>query len=177
MKCEHCNEEEAEVHIRQTTGGQTREFHLCQRCAKELAAKGIIPDFSFGGPVSNLLGALWSGPLQLKGRAEEPSGGPCCPSCGMDLGEFRKTGMLGCPNCYVAFRDALEPLLRKVQGTTVHRGMRPGDVALRGEEESVDLLRRRLAQAVAEEKYELAAELRDRIRILENRQEVDHESL
>lgn len=165
MRCEHCNEEEAEVHIRQSSGGQTREYHLCHRCAKELAAKGVIPDFSLGGPVANLLGALWSGPLNPKGRPEADELGCCCPACSMELAEFRKTGLLGCPQCYLAFRDVVEPFLRKVQGTTVHRGLRPGEGHQEGED--LTLLRKRLTEAVAEERYELAAELRDRIRTLE----------
>lgn len=174
MKCEHCNEEEAEVHIRQSSGGQTREYHLCHRCAKELAAKGVIPDFSFGGPVANLLGALWSGPLHQKDKAEAEEPGRCCPRCGMEIAEFRKTGLLGCPQCYLAFRDVVEPFLRKVQGTTVHRGLRPGEGHREGED--LTLLRKRLTEAVAEERYELAAQLRDRIRTLEREGDSAHEA-
>ncbi len=161
MKCEHCNDGEAEIHIRQTSAGQTREFHLCHDCARKLAAEGVIPDFSFGSPATSLLGALWS--LPFPKESEEPR--RLCPSCSMDLGEFKRTGMLGCPLCYSAFRETVEPLLRKVQGSTVHRGLRP-DGAVDGGGESLSLLRRRLEEAVADERYEQAAELRDRIHSL-----------
>lgn len=172
MKCEHCQTEEAEVHIRQTSAGQTREFHLCRGCARKLAAEGVIPDFSFGGPTPSLLGSLWK--ISLPRDQEEPDEPDLlCPSCAMDLGEFRKTGVLGCPHCYVVFREAVEPLLRKIQGSTVHRGLRPEVVPVpleersAPEEDELALLRRRLVEAVADERYEEAAGLRDRIRSLQ----------
>lgn len=163
MKCEHCRKEEAEIHIRQTSAGQTREFHLCHGCACKLAAEGVIPDFSFGAPAS-LLGSLWKSPLSKEPKDQGDSTS-ICPSCSMNLDAFRRTATLGCPRCYEAFREAVEPFLRKVQGATVHRGLRP-DREASPDESDVDSLRRRLARAVADERYEQAAELRDRIRSL-----------
>lgn len=48
-----------------------------------------------------------------------------CPRCGMTLEEFRRTGLLGCANCYPYFREELAPVLRRVQGRTVHTGKIP----------------------------------------------------
>ncbi|MDB5103863.1 MAG: hypothetical protein JWP91_1552 [Fibrobacteres bacterium] len=33
---------------------------------------------------------------------------PVCTHCGFTFGEYRSRGLLGCPNCYVAFGDALQ---------------------------------------------------------------------
>ena len=41
-----------------------------------------------------------------------------CPRCGMKLGEFRKTGLLGCAGCYCAFREEILPTVRRVQQFT-----------------------------------------------------------
>ncbi len=178
MKCERCHKEEAEVHIKQSVDGEVREYHLCRACARELAQEGVIPQLELDWPVSNLLGALWGQSSGAVRSPSRPSASLVCPRCGMSFAEFRKTGKFGCAGCYDAFREMIQPLLRKVQGNTVHRGRRPGDpladsrspsgVAAQGSGE-VERLREELKRAVAEERYEQAAELRDRIRVLESR--------
>lgn len=48
-----------------------------------------------------------------------------CKSCGYRLSEFYHTGMLGCPNCYIAFKAEVELALKKIQGKTFHMGKTP----------------------------------------------------
>ncbi len=48
-----------------------------------------------------------------------------CPKCGQLLSNFYNTGMLGCPNCYKAFGAEILSALKKVQGSTVHKGKTP----------------------------------------------------
>ena len=48
-----------------------------------------------------------------------------CKSCGTRLSEFYETGMLGCPDCYNAFRTEIISALKKVQGATTHIGKSP----------------------------------------------------
>lgn len=48
-----------------------------------------------------------------------------CKSCGTRLSDFYETGMLGCPYCYKAFRLEIVSTLKKIQGSTVHRGKTP----------------------------------------------------
>lgn len=52
-----------------------------------------------------------------------------CPRCGMKLGEFRKTGLLGCAGCYCAFREEILPTVRRVQGRIRHEGKAPPEGA------------------------------------------------
>ena len=65
--------------------------------------------------------------------------------------------------------DSLTPLFRRVQGTTQHTGKVPkragGKLSVKRE---IEKLKAELHQAVQEEAYEKAAELRDRIRALED---------
>lgn len=46
-------------------------------------------------------------------------------SCGMTLEEFRKTGLLGCADCYVTFRAELLRVIERTQHGTVHTGRTP----------------------------------------------------
>lgn len=184
MKCERCLKEEAEVHIKQSVDGKVREFHLCRGCAHELVQEGVIPNFEMDWPVSNLLGALWGKPSESVRRSSPAESSLVCPQCGMSFPEFRKTGKFGCAGCYSAFRDMIRPLLRKVQGTTVHRGRHPGGkeapILPAGEApnefDEMEGLRGELRRAIEEERYEKAAELRDRIRAREADGVGHHES-
>ena len=79
--------------------------------------------------------------------------------------EFQKCGMLGCANCYQAFKTPLTALLQRVHGNTQHAGRVPGGVhsgtSIRM---NIDRLKQKLQRAVADEEYEQAAKLRDAIR-------------
>ena len=85
----------------------------------------------------------------------------------MSYGEFRKGGMLGCAECYQAFRKELTPLITRVQGRAQHAGRRP---PVSEEEQArineMESLRARMEAAVAEENFEEAAKLRDALRAL-----------
>ena len=48
-----------------------------------------------------------------------------CDKCGARLSDFYRTGMLGCPECYVAFEREIIPTLKKIQGRTFHAGKIP----------------------------------------------------
>jgi protein arginine kinase activator len=86
------------------------------------------------------------------------------------LSDFRELGRLGCPRCYDTFEEPLRELLRRLHGSSrhvgkrYHPGVRGGEITPPGQEAD---LRERLRQAVEAENFELAAELRDRLRVSE----------
>ena len=90
-----------------------------------------------------------------------------CPRCGETYAEFQKTGMLGCAECYTAFRKELTPLITRVQGRAQHAGRRP---PVSEEEQArqtrMEELRTLMEAAVAEENFEEAARLRDELRAM-----------
>lgn len=172
MKCERCNENEATLHIKHMQDGVITEYHLCQKCAQALSKEGIIPDIGLNFKVGSLLGKILlpMGPehtIRKSSTAEDET--VVCGKCGLDLATFRKEGKFGCAECYKAFEKYIGSILRNIHGCEVHRGSRPGATSRQELSEDLKLLKDQLRIAVEREEYERAAELRDRIRMLEER--------
>ncbi len=178
MKCERCQKNEATVHLSSTVNGQTTEHHLCDQCANELGVDMNIN--SYFGNIGNLFGSglvgggnifNTTGGIPAFGQAAEQN--IVCKSCGQSFNEFRRTGLFGCSHCYESFADRLDPVMRRVQGSTQHVGRK---ICQSADQQEQNLLRARqselrveLQKAVEAEAYETAARLRDEIRVLENR--------
>lgn len=169
MLCEKCRERPATVHYTEIVNNQKREMHLCEVCA----GKEGIGTFSFFPQVdlhNFLAGILEPGPAGVKLRPTQTS----CPVCGLTESEFASQGLLGCGECYRHFGARLEPVLRRIHGATRHVGKAPR-VAMpaarrrAAEADEIARLKAELEEAVAREEFERAAELRDRIRALEQK--------
>lgn len=168
MLCEKCQMREAAVHQTWIANGQQSESHLCAKCAEE-SGKFSGAHLSFPNInqlLVSLLGAEGLGqPLAVQSRPE-----PQCPACGLTYSQFAETGRLGCSQCYEHMEKQLSPLIRRIHNTTTHTGKVPkrtgGLVRLRK-----DLLQAKeeLSKAVFMERFEDAAQIRDRIRVLEAR--------
>ncbi len=111
MKCDVC-EKEATVFLTQIINGQMTTVNLCEECSK---AKGVTEETGFG---------LAEAFLTPGHRAEE-SMEAVCDACGFTASQLKKIGRMGCPECYTAFRDGLDSLLRNMHKGTRHVGKRP----------------------------------------------------
>jgi protein arginine kinase activator len=170
MQCENCHEREAVVELTQVAAGEITKLHLCERCAAE---KGVESAASVEqNPFAKLVAASMG-----KGAADKISGlipldRQACSRCGATLQDFRETGRLGCADCYRSFEGPLRDLLRRLHGSTVHMGERYSDRSVGATEETGTRLqeadlREQLRLAIETENFELAAELRDRLRVAE----------
>ncbi len=161
MKCDKCNKP-ATVHLIEIQNGQKIEKHLCEEHAAE---EGIAVKVD-NQPINDLLEKFV---LKQTGQ-KETAADPQCDACGTTWSAFRKTGLLGCSTCYVAFESALMPLLERAHpdGANRHLGKVPQS---RGTDEHrhqrLLRLRRELDEAVSLEQYERAANLRDQVREVE----------
>lgn len=164
MSCDQCHEREAVIHLTQIVNEQVTTLHLCERCAAE---KGVeSPGGVAKTPLGSFLAAMGKGLPEPEPVAQA---GESCSRCGASLQDFRESGRLGCPECYRAFEVPLRDLLRRLHGSTHHVGERyaerdgaPAEVRVTPAD-----LREQLRLAVETENFELAAELRDRLRVME----------
>ncbi len=159
MLCYICKQNEATVHLAQIAEGKMQKVDLCEACAKE---KGVQD-------VSNIsLASLLVGLGATDEAKTEAGGGVRCPACGFTQADFKKTGRLGCSECWQVFAEALAPLLKAMHKGEHHVGKIPSKAAhtivVR---EQIEELAGQLEKAVRAEKYEEAAQIRDQIRALE----------
>lgn len=158
MFCDVCKSKEATVFLTQIIEGKMQKVNLCEACSKQ---KGV--DDPTGFALADLLLGL--------GAAQEIERNPAgirCPDCGFSQVDFKKTGRLGCSACYDAFAEGLAMMIRNMHRGVVHTGKVPARLAAaRLREQELASLNSNLEKAVQEEKFEEAASLRDRIRILE----------
>lgn len=170
MKCQLCNKP-ATIHITEIVDGQVREVHLCPDHARQYIAEGGMASESS----TESEGKPTKPKEHMQALAAQPSEGELarldkrsCPACGITFREFRRTGRFGCANDYEVFKEELIPLLESIHGSAQHCGKTPPrapETVVRTSE--LLRLRNQLRDAIEREDYERAAELRDRIRQLE----------
>ncbi len=152
LKCNIC-ENQATVHLTQILNNKIHKVDLCESCAQE---KGVTDPNGFS--LADLL---------VKASGEDEGGDEAalkCPSCGYTQAKFRKTGRLGCPDCYIHFRGTIDSILANMHKGTAHCGKVPANArAHMSLREEVARLEEELKKAVDAERYEEAAEYRDRI--------------
>lgn len=180
MKCDVC-ENEATVFLTQIINGQMTTVNLCETCSK---AKGVTEETGFG---------LAEAFLSPSHRTESDTMEVVCDACGFTASQLKKIGRMGCPECYAAFRDGLDGLLRNMHKGTRHVGKRPSHLSAIAPQilprqrattlkdapppapapappvplPDIAKLRAELDLAVKEERYEDAAKLKSEIESLQ----------
>ena len=161
MLCEKCLKRPATVHMQQYINGQVTEIHFCQECAAQMDSPLAFEQFLHG------LLDMFSN-MQTNVSKQKPEINYRCSICGLSFDEFKRSGKLGCAECYQSFRREMDPILKNIQGSNRHEGKYPhkagaGLLSRR----KIEKLRIELAKAIEDEQYENAASLRDQIRALE----------
>lgn len=98
--------------------GQVVDFFLCAEHAAEMS-----PYQKPKIPLSDILEGLFKQETRQKGSAPT---GVRCQTCGLTFEAYKKNLLLGCSDCYTAFREYLVPDLRRFHGDTRHYGRKPG---------------------------------------------------
>jgi protein arginine kinase activator len=163
MHCDSCGKSDAVIHLTKIQNNEMNTYHLCEACA---AAEGLEPGgaAASAAPLTDFLAQMG------KGLAPGPSASATdCPTCGLTLSDFKRTGRLGCATCYMQLDHHLRGLLRRLHGGTQHVGkvLLPPDPGQTDLLARIASLRRSLQLAVEAEDFEHAAALRDQIRRLE----------
>lgn len=154
-RCDGCGKPGGHIRTHQSHGGEYRELWLCSSCARLVGAEKSAP--AFGPTVGELLGTL-TGESTTK----------MCPNCGTRFKEIRQSGRVGCAECYQVFGNRIQLLLAQMGLVETHVGRYPSRIASY-KRLLVDrvMMKADLEEAIDREDYEEAAELRDRIRHLE----------
>ncbi|HEY5218557.1 MAG TPA: UvrB/UvrC motif-containing protein [Gemmatimonadaceae bacterium] len=161
MLCDNCRERDAVVHLTQIENNSVAQIHLCERCAAERGVETTVAEAKH--PLGELLHSVQAQMVAGGDREEQ------CAFCGCTMADFRATGRWGCPRCYVTFEASVRGLLRRLHGSSQHVGESHQMPQSEAVERAAKLgeLRDRLRRAIDAEQFELAADLRDRIRVLE----------
>jgi len=168
MQCELCKEHEATVHLTQVVGSEVKKVNLCESCAAKsgLDIKGTI---SITDLLMGLSGATAPGGGKASRAAAETE--RACPRCHMRRADFRKTGRLGCADCYETFAEELGPMLHNMHRAHQHTGKIPARESKRVQSTAeAAALQKSLEKAIAEENFEEAARLRDRLAALRGKE-------
>lgn len=166
MLCDRCKKNEAQVHLHQVEGGEVKKLHLCEDCCRELGL-----DLNSPVSVSDVMLGLGLGTSTSSGKHEAKAERRArCPRCGLSAALLKKTGRLGCDKCYETFEPEILQLVRALHRHDRHTGKAPRVKVGAPRPVSVEELKAALQRAVAEERYEEAARLRDLIDEYERKQ-------
>jgi len=104
---------------------------------------------------------------------ETTAKGKTCPGCGLAEKDLRQNGRFGCEQCYQTWAPLVNTILGRVQGRTGHTGKVPNSAGERVKQQrELSDLKHKLDDAVREERFEEAAQLRDSIRALQKDGEI-----
>jgi protein arginine kinase activator len=145
MDCQKCARKPATVFMTTVVGGDLKKIDLCEDCAR---SSGAIHPTGFLAADQMIQESI---PAVVPAEAT-------CSACGYSLETLQKTGRLGCGVCYEKFSTPLQAALMESQRDLVHRGKRPARKKATRQE-----LEKEMEHYVAQENYEEAASLRDRI--------------
>lgn len=161
MLCEECKQNEASYTISVMVGGEVTTRHLCGDCMAKMNMNIA------SGNIKSLLSSILSAITGDDEQPQEQQNDVVCPRCHTTLSQFTSAGRLGCPACYEAFHEQLQPMLLQIHGRVQHAGREPLDTREAQQQRLCqEELTRLMAQAVAREDFEEAARLRDQLRAL-----------
>lgn len=178
MKCQNCGENEANVKYTQVINGVKKEMALCDECSKSLGLQSV--DFNIPINFSSFLGQFLEEDNILGNIVSQSE--LKCDKCNMTYDEFMKNGKFGCDNCYIAFSNQVNMILRNLQGNDKHVGRKYNlieskneeqidnkqDLVSKNDDNKTEKLKQDLKKAIKEERYEDAAKIRDEIKKIEN---------
>ncbi|MDR2812666.1 MAG: UvrB/UvrC motif-containing protein [Puniceicoccales bacterium] len=160
LKCSICGKPAA-VHIEQVVKGIKQSIGLCEACAR---GYGVLVSKMVPLTVAQNIGTALFGDLSLSIAAQGS-----CKHCGYTMEFFKKTGCLGCFQCYEHLSRQLLHLIENMQKGLHHIGKRPKGFTIHGDKNlTKESLEEQLWQAIKAEHFEEAAKIRDQLRLLQN---------
>ena len=160
LTCQKCGGRPATIHLTEVSqSGNHAEAHLCVSCCQEAGwTTTTLPP-----PIAALLASKAE---STETASEGDDGTATCSTCGLRFSEYQQVNLFGCAHDWTTFSTQITGLIRRWHGATAHTGRRPGEAGPAAADAERAGLEADLAVAVAEERYEVAARLRDQLRRL-----------
>lgn len=150
-KCIHVTEVDKDYNATQIN-------HHCLSCGLPIFSKDI------GEDIPKTLQKIFHNEVSI--LEVEPLPQKNC-SCGFTMIDLLKSSKLGCPECYMTFYEELAPVIQMIHKKGQHIGKKPKNI-----EKSLGTLEVELKEAVEKEDYELAAKIRDQIRLIHQSEQI-----
>jgi len=172
MECTFCPGNQATCHLSKLVNAKSIDVHVCEKCIPQLSQKDLV-DFDVWASVSKLAAskgqedpaaAVENEIKEISAKSlliptPTPAVSNKCPTCGFTSEDVRKTGRLGCGDCYGVFAGLLQDVLNDCQKGTRHAGKVPKTFR----KPSRKKLQEALDSAVGKEQFEEAARIRDEL--------------
>ena len=178
--CMKCNKNLATVKLTRIVKGKVNVLNLCKDCAGEISPyQKKLNDMQSN--LSDILNKLIGGAEEEKPEPETPHEEKIaqkvikatCKECGLEYSTYRESLYLGCPGCYHSFERYLIPDLRRLHGSTTHKGKVPPQFVERYKHiQTINDLQAQLEKYIESEDFEQAASIRDKIKSLKNDTEI-----
>lgn len=181
MQCDYC-ESKATVFFTQIIDGHTKKTCLCETCATNQGVTDpegfLLGDMDLSGKdapstpkspaTSKLEVPMGHDDIELPVLATPATNETgICPECGFAFDDLKKTGRLGCSQCYQFFRTEIKHNLTGMHKGTSHTGRVPeGMLEAFEKRQRLEQFQLEMDEAIASEDYEKAASLRDKIKNL-----------
>ncbi len=147
MLCDKCKKNEANVHCTTIINGVKEEKHLCSKCAEKENLQ----------PFNNMFDRDWFDEFDDFMNFDDLL--PC--SCGTTLRQIADTGSVGCDNCSGHYKDIISQAM-----DSIHKGAQKKleeNKNMSDSDKKILKLKQDIADAVAKEDYETAAQLKKEI--------------
>jgi len=173
MKCELCNQAEAQQAIHKVIGQEEQELYVCKACAEAQQSKKEKPVVSLEASpevldaiketLPEIMGMILGATAEFSGKIPSPVKETVCPLCGLTRTEYKKAARLGCAQCYETFIKDLDSVVGEMHRFPRHVGKGPQQPR---PSKFVISLTQRLRVAEAENRVVEAEDIRARIRQL-----------
>ncbi|NMD37520.1 MAG: hypothetical protein GYA87_02420 [Christensenellaceae bacterium] len=168
MKCEICNNNNANIMLTIISENKEDNIYICNDCMKKLYYQ-TRNAFSALGMMANL------------NEIFKKTNNKVCSNCGTTYNDFLKNNKFGCSNCFFEFRDESdkkEKFMNEVSNNNVKKLI---DKALEQDNKQLSalnnifnnennnifntiiIINEKLKSAIKNEEYEIAAQLRDEL--------------
>lgn len=171
MKCDRCGKDGACIHVVKVVKGKKLESWLCSECARKDQELNMFKVFNADDiSVDDMINEIAGYINDINGISEIDEKTLVCSNCGTTYSECKKTGLVGCSKCYEAFKNQILSELERMQGCNIYSGKIPErqckEIIVK---RALSKLKHEMDKFIEVEEYEKAAEIRDQIKILQEK--------